>query len=71
VIATFTLYAILFSRLGFLLATVPLMLILLRAIDPVRWTLALPLSLGMPLLIWWVLKEYLQIQLPNGWFEVG
>ena len=71
VIATFTLYAVCFSRLGFLLSTIPLMLILLRAIDPVRWTLAIPLAFGMPILIWWVLKQLLQIQLPNGLFEIG
>jgi putative tricarboxylic transport membrane protein len=71
VIATFLLYAILFSRLGFLLSTIPLMLVLLRAVDPVRWVLAIPLAFGMPLLIWWVLKQLLQIQLPNGWFEIG
>lgn len=71
VIATFVVYAIAFSRLGFLLSTIPLMLVLLRAVDPVRWTLALPLAFGVPLLIWWVLKALLQIQLPGGWFEVG
>jgi putative tricarboxylic transport membrane protein len=37
----------------------------------VRWTLAIPLSIGMPLLIWWVLKQVLLIQLPNGWYEIG
>lgn len=71
VIVTFVVYAIAFSRLGFLLSTIPLMLVLLRAVDPVRWTLALPLAFGVPLLIWWVLKALLQIQLPGGWFEVG
>lgn len=71
VIVTFVVYAFLFTRLGFLLATFPLMLVLLRAVDPVRWTLAIPLSIGMPLLIWWVLKQVLLIQLPNGWYEIG
>ncbi len=71
VIVSFLLYAIAFSRLGFLLSTIPLMLVLLRAIDPVRWTLALPLALGTPLFVWWVLKALLQIQLPSGWFEIG
>jgi putative tricarboxylic transport membrane protein len=71
VIVTFVVYAFAFTRLGFLLSTIPLMLVLLRAVDPVRWTLAVPLAIGMPLLIWWVLKQLLQIQLPNGWFEIG
>jgi putative tricarboxylic transport membrane protein len=47
------------------------MLVLLRAIDPVRWMIALPLAFGAPALIWWVLKALLQIQLPNGMFEIG
>lgn len=71
VICTFVLYAFAFSRLGFLLSTIPLMLVLLRAVDPVRWSLALPIGVGMPVLIWWVLKSLLQIQLPGGWFEIG
>jgi putative tricarboxylic transport membrane protein len=71
VIVVFIAYAFAFSRLGFLLSTIPLMLALLRLVDPVRWTLALPLSFGAPLLIWWVLKSLLQIQLPSGWFEIG
>lgn len=64
-------YAIAFSRLGFLLSTIPLMLVLLRAIDPVRWLIALPIGIGMPLLVWWVLKRFLSIQLPSGMFEIG
>jgi putative tricarboxylic transport membrane protein len=71
VIVTFVAYAFAFTRLGFLLSTIPLMLVLLRAIDPVRWTIALPLAFGAPLLIWWVLERVLQIQLPTGMFEIG
>lgn len=71
VIATFVIYAFAFTRLGFLLSTIPLMLVLLRAIDPVRWFIALPLAIGAPLLIWWVLERLLQIQLPTGMFEIG
>jgi putative tricarboxylic transport membrane protein len=71
VVATFVVYAFAFTQLGFLLSTIPLMLILLRAIDPVRWTIALPLAFGAPLLIWWVLETLLQIQLPTGMFEIG
>jgi putative tricarboxylic transport membrane protein len=71
VIAAFVAYAFAFTRLGFLLSTIPLMLVLLRAIDPVRWMIALPLAFGAPALIWWVLKALLQIQLPNGMFEIG
>ena len=56
---------------GFLLSAIPLMLLLLRAIDPVRWTLALPLAVLAPLGVWWVLKHALLIQLPSGIFEIG
>jgi putative tricarboxylic transport membrane protein len=71
VIVAFVLYAFAFTRLGFLLSTIPLMLVLLRGIDPVRWPVALPLAFGAPLLIWWVLESILQIQLPTGIFEIG
>jgi len=71
VIATLVAYGYAFSELGFLLSTIPMMLILLRAIDPVRWSLALPLGIGAPLALWWILKQLLQIQLPSGLFEIG
>lgn len=71
VIVIFGLYGFAFSSLGFLLSTIPLMFVLLRAIDPVRWTITIPLAIGAPILIWWVLKTLLQIQLPNGVFEIG
>jgi len=71
VIVTFVVYSIAFTRLGFILSTIPLMLVLLRAIDPVPWRTALPISIGAPFLVWWVLKSLLQIQLPSGWFEIG
>ena len=57
--------------LGFLLSAVPLMLLLLRLIDPVRWTLAIPIAVLVPLGMWWVLKRLLLIQLPSGIFEIG
>lgn len=71
IIACLTAYAFALEPLGFLLATVPLMLLMLRAIDPVRWTLALPLAVAAPVGVWWVLKHGLAIQLPSGLFEIG
>lgn len=71
VIACLAAFAVLLEPLGFLLATVPLMLVLLRVIDPVRWTLAVPLSVLAPLATWWVLKHGLAIQLPAGIFNIG
>jgi putative tricarboxylic transport membrane protein len=59
------------DTLGFLLSTIPLMLLLLRLIDPVRWSLAVPIALLTPFGVWWVLKRLLLIQLPSGIFEIG
>ena len=59
------------NPLGFLLSSIPLMLLLLRLIDPVRWQLAIPIAVLVPLGMWWVLKRLLLIQLPSGIFEIG
>ncbi|MGT2438741.1 tripartite tricarboxylate transporter TctB family protein [Bradyrhizobium betae] len=57
--------------LGFLLSSIPLLLLLLRLIDPVRWTLAIPVAVLVPSGMWWVLKRLLLIQLPSGLFGIG
>ena len=54
-----------------LLLAVATTILLLRAIDPVRWPLAIPLAVLAPLGVWWVLKRMLLIQLPAGVFEFG
>jgi putative tricarboxylic transport membrane protein len=71
VIACLSAFSLALEPLGFLLSAIPLMLLLLRAVDPVRWPLALPLALLTPLGVWWVLKHVLLIQLPSGIFEIG
>lgn len=71
VIGCLTAFSFLFEPLGFLLASIPLLLLLLRVIDPVRWTLAIPLAILAPLGVWWVLKHGLLIQLPSGIFNIG
>ena len=71
VIACLAAFAFLFEPLGFLLSSIPLLLLLLRVIDPVRWTLAIPLAVLVPLGVWFVLKRALLIQLPSGLFGVG
>jgi putative tricarboxylic transport membrane protein len=71
IIASLIAYSIALDQLGFLISTIPLMLLLLRVIDPVRWTLAIPLAVLAPLGVWWVLKHGLLIQLPSGIFEIG
>ena len=71
VIGCLALFASLLQPLGFLLSSIPLLLLLLRVIDPVRWTLAIPLAVLAPLGVWWVLKHALLIQLPSGIFNIG
>ncbi|MDO9560621.1 MAG: tripartite tricarboxylate transporter TctB family protein [Bradyrhizobium sp.] len=71
VIAALIAFSLALDRLGFLLSTIPLMLLLLRLVDPVRWTLAIPIALLAPLGVWWVLKRMLLIQLPSGIFGIG
>lgn len=71
VIGCLAAFALLFEKLGFLLASIPLLLLLLRVIDPVRWTVAIPLAILAPLGVWWVLKRALLIQLPSGIFNIG
>jgi len=71
VIVCLTAFSFALGPLGFLLSSIPLMLLLLRVIDPVRWSLAIPIALLAPLGMWWVLKRLLLIQLPSGIFEIG
>lgn len=71
VVACLSAFAFLFEPLGFLLSSIPLLLLLLRVIDPVRWTLAVPLAVLVPLGVWFVLKRALLIQLPSGIFGIG
>ena len=71
VIACLIAFSFALEPLGFLMSSIPLMLLLLRLIDPVRWTLAIPIAVLAPLGMWWVLKRVLLIQLPSGLFGIG
>ncbi|XIA66556.1 tripartite tricarboxylate transporter TctB family protein [Bradyrhizobium sp. TZ2] len=71
VIACLIAFSFALNSLGFLLSSIPLMLLLLRLVDPVRWQLAIPIALLVPLCMWWILKRLLLIQLPSGIFEIG
>ncbi|MGQ0509583.1 MAG: tripartite tricarboxylate transporter TctB family protein [Betaproteobacteria bacterium] len=71
IMASLCAFALLLNTLGFLLASIPLMLVLLRGIDPVRWVVALPVGIGAPLAVWWLLKKLLLIQLPAGVLGIG
>ena len=73
VIAALALYAVLFERLGFLACTLPLLILLMRAIDPVDWKIAIPVALVGSFGIWAVMEKWLKIQLPAGtlWDQLG
>jgi putative tricarboxylic transport membrane protein len=71
VIACLIAFSIALDPLGFLLSSIPLMALLLRMIDPVRWSLAIPIAVLVPLGMWWALKRLLLIQLPSGVFQIG
>ena len=71
IIACLIAFSFSLDAFGFLLSTIPLMVLLLRVIDPVRWSLTVPIALLAPLGVWWVLKRLLLIQLPSGIFEIG
>ena len=58
-IACLTAFSFALEPLGFLLSAIPLVLLLMRLIDPVRWSLAIPISVLVPLGMWWVLKHAL------------
>ena len=66
VVAVLAAYAITLPWLGFLFATVPLMLVLLRAVDPVPWPRTIAVALASTFGVWWVLEHLLSIRLPRG-----
>lgn len=58
-----------FERLGFNVTMLALLLVCMFFIDPVRWWLAIPISLVCVLGSWALLTEVLKIQLPAGVLE--
>ena len=71
VIVCLTAFAFALEPLGFLLSSIPLTILLMRLIDPVRWEIAIPVAVLVPTGMWWVLKHGLGIQLPSGMFGIG
>ena len=71
IIACLIVFSFALEPFGFLLSSIPLVLALMRLIDPVRWQLAIPVSVLVPTGMWWVLKHALGIQLPSGMFSIG
>lgn len=71
VIALLVAFALVFETLGFLASTILLLIALLRVIDPVVWTRAIPIAILVPFICWYVLQKLLLIQLPSGTFGIG
>jgi len=71
VIACLVVLSFAFDPLGFLLSAIPMMVLLMRIIDPVRGSLTIPISILVPFGMWWILKHGLAIQLSSGIFGIG
>lgn len=59
-------YGTLFEFVGFIPLTLGLLLILMFFIDPVKWWLAILVSVISTVGIWYVMSHWLLIQLPSG-----
>jgi putative tricarboxylic transport membrane protein len=64
-------FTLVFETIGFLVSTTLLLIALLRVIDPVPWSRAIPIAILVPLICWYVLDKMLLIQLPSGIFQIG
>jgi putative tricarboxylic transport membrane protein len=66
VVAVLLIYGFFFEAIGFIPASLALLLYLMFFIDPVDWRLALVVSFGTVFGIWWAMTKALKIQLPAG-----
>jgi putative tricarboxylic transport membrane protein len=69
VIALLLAYALKFEAIGFIPATLALLLILMWFVDPVDWRLALAVAVMATFGVWAVMTKWLKIQLPAGLLE--
>jgi Tripartite tricarboxylate transporter TctB family len=69
VIALLLAYAFEFAVIGFIPATLALLLILMWFVDPVDWRLALVVAVIATFGVWAVMTKWLKIQLPMGLLE--
>jgi putative tricarboxylic transport membrane protein len=69
IIVLLLVFGFLFERIGFVVCSLALLLVLMRVVDPVPWTTALLVSFGATFGIWYVMNKLLLIQLPNGWLS--
>lgn len=66
VIVSLFLYAIFLNALGFLLASMILMAIMLRAIDPQKWYVVTLGTILIPITAYLLFDVFLEVQLPKG-----
>lgn len=59
-------YGFLFERLGFVVCSITLLLVLMTFIDRVDLKFGVPLAVLAPLGLWYVISHWLKIQLPAG-----
>ncbi len=64
--AALLLYALFLETLGYILATVVLMLFFFRAIEPQKWFVVIPGSVITSFITYLLFKVWLQVQLPRG-----
>ena len=69
IIALLLVFGFLFERIGFIICSLVLLLVLMRFVDPVPWPTALIVSFGATFGIWYMMNKLLLIQLPNGWLS--
>jgi putative tricarboxylic transport membrane protein len=69
VIALLLAYAFGFETIGFIPATLALLLTLMWFVDPVDWRLALAVAVIATFGVWAVMTKWLKIQLPVGLLE--
>ena len=66
VVVLLIVYGAIFEWVGFILATIALLLALMLFIDPVRWPLAVTIAVLAPVGIWLLITKWLKIQIPSG-----
>jgi putative tricarboxylic transport membrane protein len=64
-------YAYALPWLGFLLTTTLLLVVLFKAVEPQRWSVAIGGAVASALVAWVVFRLWLGTQLPAGVFEIG
>jgi putative tricarboxylic transport membrane protein len=66
IIALLLVFGFFFDRIGFIICSLVLLLVLMRVVDPVPWPTALIVSFVGTFGVWYVLNKLLLIQLPVG-----